>query len=325
MLFYQSICTTGIHETCRSNWEEDSSQPSVSSAFMIYECEVLHSVHLFWAYFTPTRYWNYLSGLQSHVPVLSSCVSIFWGTQLLFRIRRPKFTIISHIRYNSIHEYLDVKNHMYQTLWDYTFRQRTQMFVSTRQVGIREGGTLDWLIGSKEETLLVIQPRLCLVWMTFVMRIGDLQHLPGTRSSLEEDLYQRFVIRDIKSLLLSSQILLLFLFIQCCLVTIREVLGELPLREFPSASVAVLAPTTAWWHTSNKPGSVRKEFSWWTELVFIAYWKILLALNVRGKKGSNTVKICISAINIMVDSLLMTEKFIAFGELGQNVVHCRCQ
>jgi len=94
------------------------------------------------------------------------------------------------------------------------------------------------------------------------MRMGATQHLPGTRSSLEKDLYQRLVRRWIGSPSLCSQVLLLYPFIQCSVVAIREMLGKLPLREPPSARVAVLAPTTAWWHASNEPGSMRKEFSW---------------------------------------------------------------
>jgi hypothetical protein len=45
----------------------------------------------------------------------------------------------------------------------------------------------------------------------------------------------------------------------------------------------------------------------------------------REKERNNTIKIGISAINIMVDSFHMTEKLIAFGELAQNVVHCSSQ
>ena len=41
----------------------------------------------------------------------------------------------------------------------------------------------------------------------------------------------------------------------------------------------------------------------------------------REKERANTIKIGISAINIMVDSFLVTEQLIAFGEFGQNVVN----
>lgn len=139
------------------------------------------------------------------------------------------------------------------------------------------------LIGSKEETLLVIQARLCLMWMKLATRIEAPQHLPGTRSRPEEDLYQRSIIRSIELSSLRSQILLPPLFIQCGFVAIRKVLRELPLRESPSASVAVLAPTTAWWHAGNEPGSMREKFSGGTPLVFITYCYLLLVLYVRGK------------------------------------------
>ena len=158
------------------------------------------------------------------------------------------------------------------------------------------------------------------------MRIEAPQHLPGTRSWLEEDLYQRLIIRRIELSSLCSEILLPLLFIQCGFVAIRKVLGELPLRESPPASVAVLAPTTAWWHTSNEPGSMRKKLSRGTPLVFITYWNLLLALDARGKrKEAHTIQIGVSAINIMVDSFLMAEELITLWELGQNVVHCFCQ
>ena len=45
----------------------------------------------------------------------------------------------------------------------------------------------------------------------------------------------------------------------------------------------------------------------------------------REKERGNTIKIGISAINVMVVSFHMTEKLIALGEFGQNVVHCCSQ
>jgi len=35
-----------------------------------------------------------------------------------------------HIHYDSFHDYLTVQNHICLTLWNYTFRQRTQLFGS---------------------------------------------------------------------------------------------------------------------------------------------------------------------------------------------------
>jgi len=56
--------------------------------------------------------------------------------------------------------------------------------------------------------------------------------------------------------------------------------------------------------------------------MLITYWKRLSALNAREKRReANTIKIGINALNNMVNSLLITDKNIAFREFGQNVVN----
>ena len=88
--------------------------------------------------------------LQSHVSVLSSQVSIlsFEAQSFSSESRKdPKSTIISYIRYNSIHDYLDVQNHMYPDFMG-LYIQRENAIVETSWYQKRQNSSLvDWVKG----------------------------------------------------------------------------------------------------------------------------------------------------------------------------------
>jgi hypothetical protein len=107
------------------------------------------------------------------------------------------------------------------------------------------------------------------------------------------------------------------------LVANLKLLLESFLREFTSTRPTVFAPTTTWWHTSNKPGSMGNEFCWGAKLVAITCggeetvgigWETV-------KKLELTEEIGIRTINLMIKPFLVGEKPIPCGKFGQHIVN----